>query len=153
MELKKRISGDLKEAMKSRDDFKVGTLRFLLSSIQAREIEKRGKGLGEELTDEEVMEVLKKEAKKRRESFEIYEKGGRSDLAEKEKKELEYIRSYLPPEMSDADLEKIVEEALVSVQPVGPKDFGRVMNDAMKRVKGAAEASRVQQLVKKKLSS
>jgi uncharacterized protein YqeY len=55
--------------------------------------------------------------------------------------------------MSDADLEKIVEEALVSVQPVGPKDFGRVMNDAMKRVKGAAEASRVQQLVKKKLSS
>ncbi len=85
MELKKRISGDLKEAMKSRDDFKVGTLRFLLSSIQAREIEKRGKGLGEELTDEEVMEVLKKEAKKRRESFEIYEKGGKKRFSRERK--------------------------------------------------------------------
>ncbi len=153
MELKERLSGDLKGAMKSRDDFKVGTLRFLLSSIQAREIEKRGKGLGGLLTDEEVVEVLKKEAKKRRESFEIYIKGGRSDLAEKEKKELECIQSYLPPEMSDADLEKIVEEALASVQPAGPKDFGRVMGEAMKRAKGAAEASRVQQLVKEKMNS
>ncbi len=153
MELKERISGDLKEAMRSRDDFKVGTLRFLLSSIQTREIEKRGNGLGEKLTDEEVEEVLKKEAKKRRESFEVYEKGGRSDLAEKEKKELECIRSYLPPEMSDADLEKIVEEAIVSVRPAGPKDFGKVIGEVMKRAKGGAEASRVGQLVKEKLSS
>ncbi len=153
MELKERISGDLKEAMKSRDDFKVGTLRFLLSSIQTREIEKRGKGLEGQLTNEEVVEVLKKEAKKRRESFEIYVEGGRNDLAEKEKKELECIQLYLPPEMSDADLEKIVEEALASVQPAGPKDFGKVMGEAMKRAKGAAEASRVQQLVKEKMNS
>lgn len=150
MGLKEKINGDLKEAMKSRDEFKTGTLRFLLSSIQSKEIEKRGKGLGETLTEEEMMEVLKKEAKKRRESIDVYTQGGRNDLAEKERHELDLIASYLPPEMSDADLEKVVAAAIAAVEPAGPKDFGKVMGEAMKRAAGAAEASRVSRMVKEK---
>ena len=145
------MNEDLKGAMKSRDEFKIGTLRFLLSSIQGREIENRGKGLGETLTEEEVTEVLKKEAKKRRESSEVYTRGGRNDLADKENQELNLIASYLPPEMSDEDLAKIVDEAIASVRPAGPQDFGRVMGEAMKRAKGAADASRVSSAIKKKI--
>lgn len=151
MGLKEKMNEDLKGAMKSRDEFKIGTLRFLLSSIQGREIENRGKGLGETLTEEEVTEVLKKEAKKRKESFEVYTRGGRNDLADKENQELNLIASYLPPEMSDGDLEKIVDGAVASVRPAGPQDFGRVMGEAMKRAKGAADASRVSRMVKNKI--
>ncbi len=153
MGLKEKINEDLKGAMKSRDEFTIGTLRFLLSSVQSKEIENRGKGLGETLTEEEVAEVLKKEAKKRRESFEVYTRGGRNDLADKEKQELNLITSYLPPEMSDGDLEKIVDEAIAAVRPAGPQDFGKVMGEAMKRAKGTADASRVSRMIKQKIGN
>ncbi len=151
MSLKDKIEGDLKEALKSKDEFKVGALRFILSSVQMKEIDKRGRGGDEKLSDEELMEVLQKEAKKRKESFEIYEKSGRNDLAVKEKCELDIIKGYLPPLMSDEDVEKVIEGVIAEMKPSGPKDFGRVMGEVMKRTKGSADASTVSRMVKDKI--
>ncbi len=149
--IKEKIEGDLKDAMKGRDDFKVGALRFLLSSIQGKEIDKRGKGFAETLSDEEAEDVLRKEYKKRKESFEIYSRSGRSDLASGEEKEMAVIESYLPPRVSSAEVRKIIDDAVAAIQLSGPGDFGRVMGEVMKKAKGA-DGSEVSRIIKEKLA-
>jgi len=102
--LHQRIKEDLKEALKAGDGFRVGTLRMVLSSLHNKEIEKKGKGQEPKLTEEETIEVLMNEAKKRKESNEAYLKGNRNDLADKEKKELEIITVYLPKQLSEEEI-------------------------------------------------
>ncbi|MBI1838746.1 MAG: GatB/YqeY domain-containing protein [Candidatus Colwellbacteria bacterium] len=133
----------MKSSLKSADSFGVGVLRMLLSSLKNREIEKRAQESG--LTDEEIVEVLRKEAKKRREAADIYLKSGRNDLGEKELAELNLIKSYLPPEI---DLKEI-EGAIRKVIDSGTRDFGTVMKEAMKELKGRAEAGTVSEIVRK----
>ena len=101
MALKEKLQSDLKEALKSNNAEKRDTLRLVLSAISNREIENKGKGKERTLTDEEVMEVLGKEAKKRKESIEAYTKGGRADLVAKEEGELRIIKTYLPEELGE----------------------------------------------------
>lgn len=109
-------------------------MRFLSAAIHNREIEKRTKTGQAELSGEEVLEVLAREAKKRKEAAELYEKGNRPELAKKEIAELQIIKKYLPEEMSGAEIEKAVEAAVAKLQPAGAKDLGRVMGEAMKRL-------------------
>jgi len=145
--LKEKLTDDLKEAMKAGLKEKTDTVRFLLAQIQNREIEKRSTGQAPTLTDEEVIEALQKEVKKRREAIELFRKGGRPELVQKEEKELVFIAGYLPAEMSREELEKII----VDLKNQGFNDFNSLMKEAMKKVKGKADGKLVSEIVKGKV--
>lgn len=147
--LKEKITSDLKSAMKSADQATVGVLRLLISAFNNKSIEKKGKGQSDVLTDEDVMQILMSEAKKRKESMEIFTKGNRPDLAGKEKTELEIIQRYLPKQMSREEVEKAVEEIL---KKSGSKEIGPAMKEVMKELRGKADSAMVSELVKEKLS-
>lgn len=146
MELLKKISEDLKAAMKSGDHFTLGVLRMVNSAMQNKKIEKGKDGV---LTEEEILQVLTKEAKKRKESVLAFENGGRPELAENEKKELVIIEEYLPAQMSREDVAKEVERILATI--ADKSKFGLVMKEVMKELKGKADAAIVTELVKEKL--
>lgn len=152
MALKEKINSDLVLALKGKEVLKVDTLRFLLAGIHNREIEKRSREGVQDLSEEEILEVLSREAKKRKEAAQIYEKGGRRELAEKENKELEIIKTYLPSELSEEEIKKIVGELAQKTGIKDEKDFGRLMGEAMKLLKGKAEASVVSRLIKEILA-
>ncbi|MEK7568343.1 MAG: GatB/YqeY domain-containing protein [Patescibacteria group bacterium] len=147
-----KIKEDLKNALKSGDDFTVGVLRFILSSVHNKEIEKRSGGGEPALSEEETIDVFMKEVKKRKEAAEIFLKGGRDDLASKELKESEIIQKYLPEQLSEEEVVKIAATAVERVGAKDVKDFGRVMAEAMKELKGRADAKTVSEAVKKLLS-
>lgn len=144
--LLEQIQNDLKTALKERNELQVSTLRLLLSEAHNRQIEKQA-----ELVDEDIVGVLRKEVKKRQESIEAYEKGGRQELADKESKELIILSKYLPQEMSPEELGKIVKEVIVEVGAKGPSDFGKVMGVIMGKVKGKIDGTKVADAVKKLL--
>ncbi len=149
MPINQKLSEDLKEAMKAGKEFETGVLRMLLSSLHNKEIEKKGKGGEPELSDEEIIEVLSKEAKKRKEAAEMFNNAGRAELAEKELKELELIKKYLPEQVSLEEIEKIVKAAVEKTGAKTVKEFGKVMAEAMKDLKGKADASSVSEAAKK----
>jgi uncharacterized protein YqeY len=141
-----QIQGDAKTALKAGDAVRVGVLRYMLSQIQNRSIEKRAKG-EIELTDEEVRDVLQKEVKRRKESIELFRKGGRVDLAVKEEQEVKVIELYLPPALDPSVIEGVVGELLLS----GLRDFNVVMREAMQKLKGKADGKVVSEIVRKKI--
>jgi len=145
MPLKERISSDLKIAMKNADSFRVGVLRLLASAFQNEAIAKRTRREEGDITEEEVISVLKKEAKKRRESIDVYQAAARTDLADNEKKELEIIKEYLPPELSLEEIEAVVKRLADS----GITDFSSLMKSAMAEFKGAADGKTVSEAVKR----
>ncbi len=149
--LQQKIVDDLKEALKTGDSFRTGVLRMLLSSLHNREIEKKSRELKPDLSEEEVVETLTKESKKRKEAIDAYLKGNRDDLVQKETKELEIIKRYLPEELGKEEVEKIVAAAIEKTSAKETKDFGRVMGEAMKELKGRAEASVVSEIIKRRL--
>ncbi len=163
--LHQQLTDDLKTAMKSGNAFELGVLRMLSAALHNKEIEKRGKGLETVLSDGEVVEILTREAKKRKEAAELYSKGNRNDLAEKELKEVEFIKKYLPEQLSEAEIEKVVKAAIEKTGAKEVKDpegkpsasygarFGKVMAEAMKNLKGKADASAVSEIVKRKLGN
>ncbi|MEK7513040.1 MAG: GatB/YqeY domain-containing protein [Patescibacteria group bacterium] len=144
-----RISNDLTAALRAGEEVRVGTLRLLRSAIHNREIEKRGKGAA--LTEDDVAEVVAREAKKRKESIHLFTEGKRQDLAEKETRELEVLAAYLPEQASDEEVRRVVAAALAVVKPASPKDFGKVMGEAMKTLKGRVETDAVSRLIKESL--
>lgn len=144
-----KIKSDLLSSLKAGDKFRADTLRFLLSVIHNAEI---AKGKGETLTGEELAELLQKQVRRHRESIEAYKKGDRADLIEKEEKELEVIRTYLPKQLSDEEIEKLAKEAIKEVGASGPQDMGKVMGALMPKVKGKADGSAVSRVVKELLS-
>lgn len=147
MALLARIKKDLDQALKKKDSLAVSVLRLLLAEIHNQEIEKQ-----KELTDEDVLEVIRREVKKRKEAVEAYQKGNRKDLAEKEGTELKILNTYLPQQLSDEELKKIVASVVDEVGAKEPTDFGQVMGAAMGRVKGQADGAKVATLVKEKLA-
>ena len=148
MPLLERIDNELKAAMKSSDKIKVSTLRMVKASLKNREIEKRA-----ELSDEEVIEVLTTLAKQRRESISEFERGGRADLAEREREELAVIQSYLPEQLSEEELNRIVQETIEETGASSLKDVGKVMKSLMPKVKGRADGRQVNQKVRKLLGA
>ncbi len=142
--LLEKIQKDLAEALKAKNEIAVSTLRLLLSEIHNRGIEKQS-----ELNDEDIISVMRKGVKQREEAIESYQKGGRQDLADKEKQELAILSNYLPQEMSLEELEKITKEVINEVGASGPSDFGKVMGVVMSKVKGRIDGAKVAEVVKK----
>lgn len=148
--LKDKIQEDLKNAMLAKDEARLSTIRMLKSAIQYFEIQKGGAGY--EATDEDVIDVIGKEIKKRRESIEMYEKGGRQELADKENLELEILQTYLPEQLSEDEVRKFVDETITKTGAKTMQDMGKVMGALMPKVKGKADAGMVSQIVKSKLN-
>jgi len=147
MNLLEKIEKDLRTALLKREERKVSTLRLLKASLKNLEIELRPKR--KKLDEREVIKVIKKEIKKRKEAVEAYEKGERSDLLSKEKEELEILKNYLPEEISEEEIKKFIKEKIKELSP--EINFGKIMGAVMKELAGQADGERVAELVKKEL--
>lgn len=149
MKLDQQIEADLRTAMKARDTDRVATLRMALAAIKNLRVESGRSG---DVTDEETVQLLTREAKKRTEAAEAYEQAGRTELADKERKELGVLRGYLPAQLDDAELERIVDETIAEVGATSAGDLGTVMSAVMPKVSGRAEGRRVNALVRDRLA-
>lgn len=138
------LQNDLNTAMRNKDSVRVGVLRMLISELKNAQIDLKANG--KELNDEEISKVLSREAKKRRESIDVFQKAGRTDLYESEKAEMSVLEDYLPKQMSQAEVEAIVSKA-VSENPGA--NFGEIMKLVMPQVKGQADGKAVGEAVKK----
>ncbi len=147
MTLNEQINNDLKAAMKSGDKTRLNTLRLL----RAHFIELSKRGDGQSITPDEELSVLTAAIKKRKEAIEIYEKGGRLDLMQQERLELDIISSYLPKQLSPEEAAQAIDRIIRETGAATPKDFGKVMPLAMKELKGKIEGKLVQEMVKSKL--
>src|SRR3989344_7721897 len=139
--LKQRIESDLKEAMKQKDELRTSTLRMLLAAVQNKEISLTKKDEG--LSEEEFLQVIRSEVKKRKEAAEGFEKGGRAEMSEKEQKEAKILEVYLPAELSEEDLDSIVKNVMTEQGVSSEKEFGTVMKGVMAVVQGRAAGNRV----------
>jgi len=146
-ELFNKLQEEMKAAMKSGDKDKLSTIRMLISEIKKVQIDSK-----KELSDEEIISILQKYIKQRKEAYTQYEQAGRKDLAEKELKEIEIVQQFLPPPLSEEELIKIVEEIIQEVGASSIKDMGKVVKAVMDKVKGRAEGSLISKIVKEKLS-
>ncbi len=142
MELKQTLLSDLKGAMKSKDSLKVDTLRLIVSEIKNREIDLR-----EELGDEAIIALLTTQIKKRKEAAGMFEKGGRTDLKEKEEKEGAIIQVYLPEQVGEEELKQRIQAVIVETDAQGPKDMGKVMKVVVPEFKGKAEGDQIRKIV------
>jgi len=175
MSLKEKIQEDLNSALKEKKETEVSALRMLKAAVFNKEKGKRYKlsqekpeidieKLGKEspqakelekesaLTDEEIMEVISSEIKKRKEAMVLFEQGNRTDLFEKEKKEMEILQKYLPEQLSEEEIKKLAKEAIEKIGAKEIKDMGKVMAELMLKVKGKAEGGLVSKIVKEFLS-
>ena len=143
-----KIAADMKEAMRARDAARLSTLRLLKSAIEYHKIEKKQ----EQLTDADVIAVIKKQVKQRQDSIEGFEKGGRADLVEKEKAELAVLKSYLPEELSQAQVEEVVKAVIAEVGATTRADMGKVMKAVQAKVAGRADNRLVSQVVSANLA-
>ncbi|MBI2022149.1 GatB/YqeY domain-containing protein [Candidatus Daviesbacteria bacterium] len=143
-----KIQENLKQAQLKRFEVEVLTLRLLISEINNAKIQK-----GSDLTEDEIVSVIQREAKKRREAIEGFRKGDREELAQKEESELKILESYLPEELSSEELTKIVEDAINDVGAKNLAEMGKVMEAVMGKVKGRADGGTVSQLVREKLTN
>ncbi len=150
MSLKDRVSDEIKTAMKAKDKLRLETVRGIKKVIIEKESEIRGKGR-DALNEEEEMAILMQLAKQRRDSIKQFTDAGRTELADKEAKELVILEEYLPAQLSDADIEAAVDEAIAEVGASGPRDMGKVMGPVMQKLKGQADGGKVQAIVKSKL--
>ena len=148
MQIRERLTFDMKTAMKEKNQIKLDAIRFINSAIKYREIELRPTPISED----EVLGVLKKLAKQRKESIEQYQSGQRMDLVEKEKAELKVIELYLPSQLSREQVEKIVGEVITELKAASIKDMGNVMKAAVVKTAGAADNKMLSEIIKAKLS-
>ena len=165
MTLKEKINQDFKEAFKAKEELKVSVLRLLNSAIKNKETEKRTKlvrsGTQDEavlvkesqLFDEEVLEVIGSEAKRRKDSIEQFKAGNRPEMAAQEETELKILSAYLPEQMGEDEVRKIVGETIKESGASGAQDLGKVMKVLMPKVKGKADGGMVNKIVKEELGS
>jgi uncharacterized protein len=147
---KQQLRDELKQAMLAKDEVKTSVLRMLISALGYYEIQKGGAGYV--ATDEDVMTVVQKEAKKQKDSIEQFENAGRVELAEKEKREFEILKAYLPEEMTEDEIRKLVSEAITQTGASTSADMGKVMGALMPATKGKADGSLVSKIVRESLS-
>ena len=147
MSLIARIQGDLQDARRARDDARRDALSLILSSLRSAE-----KDLQRELSDEEELQVLQRERKKRLEAAEAFRNAGRDEQADAEEAELAVLEEFMPSPLSEEELEEIIDDAIAEVGATSMRDIGRVMADVMPQVAGRADGSAVSQLVREKLA-
>lgn len=146
--MKERLLEDLKLAMKSQDKVKLSVIRMVKAAIQMDEIAKK-----RELTDDEVVSILAKQIKTRKESIQEFAKANRNDLVEQNETEIEILNAYMPKMMEEAEIEALINEVFAKVNPTGVNDIGRVMKEIAPLVKGKADMSLVNSLIKKHLEN
>lgn len=142
MTLAEKIRSDMTEAMKAQEKERLSTLRMLQSAMKNEQI-----NLGRELSDDEAMSVIRKAVKQRLDSIEQYTNAGRTELAEKERSEMGLLKTYLPPELTDEELESSLQEIIASTGAQSKKDMGKVMKEATARFKGRVDGRKLQELV------
>lgn len=147
MTLKERLQDDLKTAMKSKDTLRLSVIRLAKAAMMNLEIAR-----GHELSDQEVIEVLAKEAKQRVDSIPEYEKAGRNDIVENLRHEIQIVQEYLPAQLSEAELRMIIQETITAVGATSKKELNKVMPALMPKVKGRADGKLVNQIVNSILS-
>lgn len=147
MDLKTRITADMKTAMKAGDKPRLGTIRLMQAAIKQREVDERI-----ELDDAQVLSVLEKMLKQRRDSVEQYERAGREDLAAVERAEIVVIQDYLPTPLTEAELQAVIEQAVADTGASGPQDMGRVMAAVKTAAAGRADMGQVSASVKRRLA-
>ncbi|MDC3160118.1 GatB/YqeY domain-containing protein [Pseudomonadota bacterium] len=146
MSLKSKITEEIKNSLKNGDKDRVSALRLLLAAIKQREIDSR-----QQLSDVEVIQIITKLAKQRKESIDQYLKANRTDLVQKEELELKILSSYLPSQIDDNQLKKVVEDTLLEIGSTDRSEMGKVMGVLTKKLKGQADMGKVSKLVKEKL--
>jgi len=148
MDALKKIESDLREAIKEKREAVMRTLRMLKSDIMYEKT--RG---SEDLTEEKIIEVIKRAVKRRKESIEEFTKAGRSDLSDREAEELVILEQYLPRQMGSDEVARLIDEKVASMGTISKKDFGRVMGTLMKEFKGQADGNLVKEILTKKLEN
>ena len=146
MSLKERIQEDVKDAMRARDKPRLATIRLITAAIKQREVDERI-----ELDDTQVLVVLDKMCKQRRESISQFEQAGRDDLAAQEKAELELIQQYLPEQLSEAEINELIDAAMQATGASSMKDMGKVMGQLKPKLQGRADMGAVSALIKARL--
>ncbi|MGZ3742533.1 MAG: GatB/YqeY domain-containing protein [Pseudobdellovibrionaceae bacterium] len=148
MEIREQLMADVKDAMRAKDQLKLNTLRFLQAAVKNREIELRPNPI----SSEEVMGVIKKLVKQRKESIEQYQAGNRQDLVDQEAAELKVLEAYLPVQMGKEQIEKVVMEVIAALGAKTVKDMGPVMKEVISRTAGTADNKTVSEVIKSKLT-
>lgn len=148
MTLRETLSADMKEAMKAREagKLRLAVIRMAWSSIRNKEIDEK-----KELSDEEIMAVLMKEVKQREDSIAEFKTAGRDELVAKNEEEIAILKKYLPEQLSDDDLKKIIAETITAVHAAGPKDMGKVMGTVIGKTKGRADGKKINSIVRELL--
>ena len=147
MTLKNKIQQDMKDALRSGDKRTLGVIRLILAAIKQREVDERI-----ELDDTQIISVLDKMTKQRRDSLEQYQKAGRDDLADQETFELDILKSYLPEQLGDAEIDALIEEAIQATGASSMKDMGKVMGQLKAKLQGRADMGAVSARIKDRLS-
>ena len=147
MSLKEELLSNMKEAMKSKDAVKLGTVRSVISAVKNQEIDSK-----KELNEEEILTIVSREVKKRKEAAVLYEKGARPELKDKEIQEMEILKTYLPEQVSEEDLRKRIQEVINETGAQGMKDFGKIMKTLVPEFKGKADNAQIKELANEYLS-
>lgn len=146
--LRDELSGSLKEAMKAKDEQKVSTLRLILAALKDRDIAARGKGQSGPVSETEILEMLTKMIRQRRDSIKMYEEGGRVDLAEREQGEIDVIETFLPKQLSEDEIRDAAKAVIVELGAAGLKDMGRTMSEMKQRYAGQMDPGKASTVVK-----
>ncbi|CEP78090.1 GatB/YqeY domain-containing protein [Defluviitoga tunisiensis] len=144
--LKEKLNEDLKKYMKEKNTLALNTVRLVIADIKNKEIEKNS-----ELTDEEILQIIRKQIKTREDSIQQFKSAGRDDLANKEAQEIEILKKYLPEDLTDEELDKIIQETIKELNASSKKDFGRVIKEVIQKVQGRADNKKISELISKKL--
>ena len=147
MSLKEKLLSNMKEAMKSKDSVKLGTVRSVISAVKNQEID-----LKKELSEEEIITIVSREVKKRKEAAVLYEKGNRPELKDKEIQEMKILQTYLPEQVSEKDLRRRIQEVIDETGAEGMKDFGKIMKTLVPEFKGKADNSLIKELANEYLN-
>ena len=148
MTLSEKINNDMISYMKSKDSFSLGVIRMVKGAIQLEKI-----NLKRDLNDDEVVAVIAKQIKMRNDSINEFVKANRSDLIEQYKKEVELLKQYMPKELSEDEINQIIDEAFASINPTGPKDMGQIMRLVSPKLKGRCDMGKVNTIIKEKLAN
>lgn len=150
--LRARLNDDLKQALKAQDKTALATLRLILAALKDRDIAARSKGNCDGIGDEEILELLQKMVRQRRDSIEAYQTAGRQELADREAGEIEVIKRFLPKELDDSEVQSAVDQAIEELEANSIKDMGKVIGALKQRYSGRMDFAKASQLVKQRLA-
>ena len=149
--LRDRFKSELQKAMKSREALKVSTLRLILAAIKDRDLDSRSKGNGDTIADSNILEILSKMVKQRKETISTYKKAGRNDLADQEDNEIKIISAFLPQKLTNGELKKIIEDTIITTHSETIRDLGKVMAEIKNNYAGRCDLAEVSNILRKRL--